>query len=182
MRLLIKELFTPIKDFYKISEKNERFKNYIIPFIVGIVYIISAICIDASLDFNILNFGNDFINTTITVITLLITFNMAYLTILVTGDNDNIKMLKSRVSKRTLGREPVLLYQVMLINISYTTIVEVIFLVFIFSQKFFIYVIEKKLIHLILAIDLVILSHILLMLLQIIVCIYFSFWKIESIS
>ena len=107
---------------------------------------------------------------------------MAYLTILVTGDNDNIKMLKSRVSKRTLGREPVLLYQVMLINISYTTIVEVIFLVFIFSQKFFIYVIEKKLIHLILAIDLVILSHILLMLLQIIVCIYFSFWKIESIS
>ena len=86
LRLLIKELFTPIKDFYKISEKNERFKNYIIPFIVGIVYIISVICIDASLDFNILNFGNDFINTTITVITLLITFNMAYLTILVTGD------------------------------------------------------------------------------------------------
>lgn len=177
MRLLIKELFIPIIDFYKISKKNENFKNFILPMLIGIIYIIGAFYIKAIPNFNIRDFGNDFINTTITVITLLITFSMAYLTILVTGDNNNIKDLKSTVSERKIKNKQIVLYQVMLINISYTTIVEIIFLVVIFFQKFLLQVVTQNFIHIILMIDLIILTHILLLLLQIIINIYFSFWK-----
>ncbi|MDK2585005.1 hypothetical protein QOZ83_03955 [Romboutsia sedimentorum] len=179
MRLLIKELFIPITDFYRISKRNEKFKNYILPLIIGLIYIIGTYFIKAMPEFNIRNFGNDFINTTITVITLLITFSMAYLTILVTGDNSNIKDLKSTVSERKIKNKQIVLYQVMLINISYTTVVEIAFLVIIFFQKFLLQVVSKNFIHIILMIDLMVLTHILLLLLQIIINIYFSFWKVD---
>lgn len=179
MSLLIKELIIPITDFYRISNNKEKIKNYILPLFVGLLYIICVYFFRANEKFEILEFGNDFINTTITVITLLITFSMAYLTILVTGDNNNIRDLKSKISEKKLKNKQIRLYQVMLINISYTTIVEIIFLIIVFFQKFLIQVINQNFIHVILMIDLIILSHILLLLLQVIVNIYFSFWKVN---
>lgn len=179
MRLLIKELFIPIMDFYRISYKDEKFKNYVIPIIIGLIYLLSVFFIKAISTFDIYDFANDFINTTITVITLLITFSMAYLTILITGDNKNIEDLKSKISERKIKDKHINLYQVMLINISYTTIVEIVFLVIIFSQKFLLQIISMHWIHILLMIDLIVLSHVLLLLLQIVVNIYFSFWKAD---
>jgi hypothetical protein len=84
----------------------------------------------------------DFVNVQIGAIAILISFSIAIMTILVTADNKNINNIKETLSTecKPLNGVNMNLFQVLLSNITYNILVEVIYIVllvsFIFVQLF----------------------------------------------
>lgn len=180
MRNYVKEIIEPLLDFYKIrkAKKSEIVFFTIIPLLIGAIFLLSCYCLDTSCKFNILDFINDLLNQLITMLTLFISFSMAYLSILLSSSSKNIDELKETTSMiYVLNSKRCSLYQVLMIEITYSIIMEIGFLLYVFIQKFTIYISNDFILKLMLMFDIVLLVHVLLLMLVTIKNIYYIFWK-----
>ena len=94
------EIFDPVKDFFIIRKGKEKLLFYGIPVLVGIISIVLFIFVHGNNDFNLPNFTNEFVNQLITMLTLFVSFTMAYLSIIVSSSSRNIDDLKSTKSEK----------------------------------------------------------------------------------
>lgn len=178
----VKEIFDPIKDFYKMRDKKraESLILTIIPFLLGIVFLGFDLCLETKRVFSLDSFIVDFLNQIITMLTLFISFSMAYLSIIITSSSENVQDLKTKESKCYKlkdSREPCTLYQVLVNEITYTLLVEIIFLMVVLFEKFLLYLCSDIFLKYIIAVNIVILSHVLLVMMITVKDIYYSFWK-----
>lgn len=176
----VKEIYEPLKDFYKMRKKRkfELVVFIMVPIVIGMLLFLFEIKFDARRNIDIDQFMMDLLNQLVTVLTLFISFSMAYLSIIVTSGSDTINKMKARKSKYyLLDNEYCTLFQVLMSDLTYTLIVEIIFLLFIFFQKFLIYMCGLVGLRILISMDVCFLVHVLLMLMLTVKNIYFSFWK-----
>jgi len=124
----------------------------------------------------------DFVNVQISAIAILISFSIAIITILVSADNPNIKKLKETKSKecKPIKEKPLNLFQVLLSNITYNVLVEVLYLGYlilcIFAQLYF----DGEVFKWLMAVSVFFIVHILHILLESVGQMYYTFLKHEE--
>ena len=100
MKTIVKEILDPIRDFYLMrqKEKKDLIIFIVIPLLIGIGLFMGEEVFDAVRKLDIDEFTGDLLNQIITVLTLFISFSMAYLSILLSSDSENIKRMKAQIS------------------------------------------------------------------------------------
>lgn len=182
MKNLISEIMDPVKDFYRMrwNKKKEIAFFALVPILLGMLFLLCDAFMKPVREFNLDNFVLDMLNQLVTVLTLFISFSMAYLSILITSGSGNVDDLKEKASKEyslERGQREVTLYQILMDEITYTLIIEIAFLLFIFFQKFLYLLCEEKILKILIAIDIGLLVHVLLLMMMTVKNIYFAFWK-----
>jgi hypothetical protein len=180
MKNYIKEVVEPLVDFYKIrkTKKNEIIFFAVIPLLIGVIFLFSCFYLSTSRKLDLVDFDNDLLNQLITMLTLFISFSMAFLSILLSSSSKNVDDLKDTSSKEySLNNKNCSLYQVLMIEITYSMIIEICFLLYVFLQKFVIYVSNDITIKFMLTLDIILLVHVLLLMLVTIKNVYYTFWK-----
>ena len=101
MKVLIKEILDPVKDFYLMRErkKKEFIVFIIVPLLLGIGLFACEELFDATRSLNIDDFIGDLLNEIITVLVLFISFSMAYLSILLSSESKTISKMRDYDSK-----------------------------------------------------------------------------------
>lgn len=182
MKILLSEIFDPVKDFYSMRWKKKKEIVFFIftPVFLGILFLGCDIFLKSVRHFSLDEFITDMLNQLVTVLTLFISFSMAYLSILVTSGSENVNDLKGKESKEyslEKGKRKVTLYQVLMDEITYTLIIEIGFLLFIFFQKFLYLLCSGWVLKILIAADIGFLVHVLLLMVVTVKNIYFSFWR-----
>lgn len=180
MKIMIKEIVEPLRDFYLMrrKRKSELVLFLAIPLIIGIILFLFEIIFNPIRAIDIDEFILDLLNQMITVLTLFISFSMAYLSIIITSSSESINKMKCEKSKDySLGKESCTLFQVLMSDLTYTLITEIFFLLFIFFQKFLLYMCSIAGLRILISIDVCIMVHVLILLMVTVKNIYFSFWK-----
>jgi len=121
----------------------------------------------------------DFVNVQIGAVAILISFSIAIMTILVTAENDNMKALKAKESTecKTLYGYPLNLFQVLLSNITYNILIEVVYLVLLIAFIFVQLLVSETVIKILIGVSVFFVIHILLTLLESVGQMYLTFWK-----
>lgn len=182
MKILLAEIFDPVRDFYMMrwNKKKEIIFFALIPILLGILFLVCDIFLKPVRAFDIDTFVLDMLNQLVTVLTLFISFSMAYLSILITSGSSNVDDLKGKESEEyslDKGNRKVTLYQVLMDEITYTLIIEIGFLLFIFFQKFLYLLCDGWILKILIAIDIGFLVHVLLLMVVTVKNIYFAFWR-----
>lgn len=124
-------IFVPIKDYF-ISRKRILIK-FLVPMLIALAALLFAIFFNIGSSEKVILTFSGFIDTQINIVAILISFSVAIITILVSADNKNIQCLKETESnkkqyKPVNGRQ-LSLFQILLSNIAYNVIIEIIYLV-----------------------------------------------------
>ena len=180
----LKEILDPAKDFYSMryGKKGELILFIVVPISIGFFFLIFDHLLYTTRDFSLDSFVVDFINQLITMLTLFISFSMAYLSLIITSSSENINNLKNTESEEyrlKKSRKGCTLYQVIVCEITYTLVIEIIFLLIIFFFFFLMYMSCDIVLKIVIALDITLLVHVLLVLMITIKDIYYSFWKSE---
>ena len=120
----------------------------------------------------------DFVEVQIGAIATLISFSIAIMTILVTADNENIRVLKKTESRecKKLKNESLNLFQVLLSNITYNILVEIIYLAILIVFIFIQILVSISFIKIMFGVCAFFLAHILLTLIECVGQMYLTFW------
>lgn len=178
MKAFLWEIWDPIKEFYKMRVKEEILISIMIPLLGGVISFFIGYHIHPRYEFILSDFCVDVLNQILTILTLFISFSMAYLSILITSSSKNVDGLKSTESEKYFLRgKPCTLYQVLASEITYTLVFEIFFLTLVLTQRFLIYICSEFMLQVFLAVDIALFIHVMLMMLIIVKNIYFSFWK-----
>lgn len=181
MKAFIGEIFDPIRDFYSIRNRTEKFILSLLPIIVGIVSYILTLNISLIKEVNRYSFVNDIVGQFITILTLFISFSMGYLTLVITSNSKNVEDMKTSYSKTRFKdkkrEEPYSVYEMLISEITYTLLIEIALLFLCIVEKFLIGSWGSSVWKIILCIDMACFVHVLIMLLVIVKNIYYSFWK-----
>lgn len=124
------EILDPVKDFYRMRKKRKFDRVFLTtaPIMIGIFFLVLDALLSAHREFSLDNFVNDFLNQIITMLTLFISFSMAYLSIIITSSNENMDKLRRKESEEYfIGGKACTLYQVLMNEITYTLIFEIFF-------------------------------------------------------
>ena len=165
------------EDYFK-TRKNIWVK-FSAPAIAMTIYAVVMFLLDVKQGVILADVFKDFVNVQISAIAILISFSIAIMTILITADNKNIAKIKETLSKgcKPLNGNPMSLFQVLLSNITYTILVEVIYLVilvtFIFVQLF----VDDLVLKILMGVSIFFIIHILYILLETVGQMYLTFWK-----
>lgn len=182
MKILLTEIFDPVKDFYSMrwNKKKEIYFFTFIPFLVSVIFLACDFSFHTERNFSLDDFMLDMLNQLVTVLTLFISFSMAYLSILITSSSNNVDDLKRKESQEySLGRgkTKVTLYQIMMDEITYTLVIEIFFLLAVFFQKFLYLLCNDLAIKIMIAINIGFLVHVLFLMMITVKNIYFAFWR-----
>ena len=162
-----------------LKTRKRLWVKLIVPTIVTTLYAIPMILFCVNDGIEITEVFSDFVNVQIGAVTILISFSIAIMTILVTADNENIKKIKEIVSEecRPINGTPLNMFQVLLSNIAYKIIVEVAYLslliIFVLVQLFA----TESALKILVGASIFFLTHILHILLESIGKMYLTFWK-----
>lgn len=171
-------LLVPLRDYYQ-SRKRIWIK-YLIPVVLGLLALAGAL---------IFNIGNEtirstfseFVNVQINVVAILVSFSVAIISILVTADNANIKSLKEEMADSTqykpVGGKQLSLFQILLSNIAYNVIVEIIYLVILIGIALIRPIIPLQALKYVAAVCIFAIMHILGVLLESVAQMYLTFWR-----
>ncbi len=177
-KIIESEILLPFSDYNKIVKKREKITKLIIFSIIAII--ISSFMFNYSYILNgdeLKNFITDYIGTDIDIIALLLSFSIAYLTILISSDSCNIKKLKSNITEIKIDGRNISLYQNLLIQLTYTIYNEILLLILLLIHKMISNLLNCVFNTVFFIINMILLLNILLIIIQNVKNIYLSFWK-----
>ncbi|MCM1508809.1 MAG: hypothetical protein NC177_17005 [Ruminococcus flavefaciens] len=171
-------IFVPIKDYFK--SRKRVFIKFLIPMLIAVTALLLAIFFNIGNSEKVVLTFSGFIATQINIVAILISFSVAIITILVSADNRNIQCLKETESnkkqyKPVNGRQ-LSLFQILLSNIAYNVIIEIIYLVGLITISLIENLLPIVLLKYLTAICIFIILHILLVLLESVAQMYLTFW------
>lgn len=171
--------FLPLRDYFQ-SRKRIVLK-FLVPFGVAIIALAGAFLFnfgDASI---ISSTFSDFISVQINIVAILISFSVAIISILVTADSINIQDLKKVPSDtehyKPIHQHQLTLFQVLLSNIAYNVIVEVIYLILLIGISLLKAVIPLTFLKYTVSFCIFVIVHILSVLLESVAQMYLTFWR-----
>lgn len=172
-------VFVPIKDYF-ISRKKV-FIKFLIPMLIALTALLLAIFFNIGNSEKVLLTFSGFIDTQINIVAILISFSVAIITILVSADNKNIQCLKETESNKkqykSVNGKQLSLFQILLSNIAYNVIVEIIYLVGLIAISLMQNLLPIVTLKYIAAICIFIILHILFVLLESVAQMYLTFWS-----
>lgn len=92
-------------------------------------FTISLVCFFLIKNCMVRNIATDFFSTGVTLLGILIAFSITVLTILTTNSSSNIEEIKKTNTECKIGKRIITLYELLLINLSYSVIVEILLLI-----------------------------------------------------
>lgn len=172
-------LFVPLKDYFQ-SRKRLGLK-FLIPLAIGGLALIGAIIFNIG-DEEIINTTfSEFISVQINIVAILVSFSVAIISIFVSADNKNIQSLKDEDSDasqyKPINGKQLSLFQVLLSNIAYNVIVEIVYLVFLIGVSLIRSIIPLIILKYITAVCIFAIVHILGVLLESVAQMYLTFWR-----
>ena len=171
-------IFVPIKDYF-ISRKKV-FIKFLIPVLIALTALLLAMFFNISNSEKVMSTFSGFIDTQINIVAILISFSVAIITILVSADNKNIQCLKETESNKkqykAVNGKQLSLFQILLSNIAYNVIVEIIYLVGLIAISLMQNILPMVTLKYITAICIFIFLHILFVLLESVSQMYLTFW------
>ncbi len=171
-------IFVPIKDYF-ISRKKIYIK-FLVPMLIALVALLLAMFFNIGNSEKVLLTFSGFIDTQINIVAILISFSVAIITILVSADNKNIQCLKETESNKKqykpVNGKQLSLFQILLSNIAYNVIVEIIYLVGLIVISLMQNLLPLVTLKYLTAICIFIILHILLVLLESVAQMYLTFW------
>ena len=171
-------LFVPIKDYF-VSRKRVVIK-FLFPMMISLGALLLAIIFNIGNSEKIMLTFSGFIDTQINIVAILISFSVAIITILVSADNKNIQCLKETESNTTqykpVNGKQLSLFQILLSNIAYNVIVEIIYLVVLIVISLMQNILPIVSLKFITSICIFIILHILFVLLESVAQMYLTFW------
>lgn len=170
-------VFVPIQDYFK-SRKHIWLK-LLIPFLIGVTTLIGGFVFDFGDIKNISLIFSEFVSVQINIVAILISFSVAIITILVSADNKNIEQLKNCPSNdcKPINGKALSLFQVLLSNIAYNVIVEIIYLILLIAVVLIKTLLPVALLKYIIAVCIFFIMHILFILLESVSQMYLTFWS-----
>ena len=126
-----------------------------------------------------INLFSEFVEVQINIVAILISFSVAIITILVSADNKNIEQLKNAPSSdcKPINGNALSLFQVLLSNIAYNVIVEIIYLILLIAVVLINALLPVALLKYIIAVCVFFIMHILFILLESVAQMYLTFWN-----
>lgn len=169
--------FVPIRDYFQ-SRKHIWLK-LLIPFLIGIFSLVGAFVFDFGDTNDITTLFSEFVNVQINIVAILISFSVAIITILVSADNKNIEQLRDTESKdcKPINGKALSLFQVLLSNIAYNVIVEIIYLILLIAVVLIKALLPMALLKYIIAVYVFFIMHILFVLFESVAQMYLTFWN-----
>jgi hypothetical protein len=144
--------------------------EWLLPLIIGSFILVSL------LDLNSYEVVKSFRNESITLLGILAGFSITLITILTTGHSKNLDEIKTIESDIKINGQNISLYQVFLINFTYSVVTEVFLIIFNLIYPFFLYQFEfSKMVKLVVfTLSAMILVHVLLLTIRNMVNFYFT--------
>lgn len=171
-------IFVPVEDY--IISRKKVFIKFLIPMLVALTSLLLAIFFNIGNSEKVLLTFSGFIDTQINIVAILISFSVAIITILVSADNKNIQCLKETESNKKqykpVNGKQLSLFQILLSNIAYNVIVEIVYLVVLISLSLMQNLLPIAILKYITAICIFIILHILFVLLESVTQMYLTFW------
>lgn len=172
-------IFVPIKDYF--GSRRKLYRKFLFPLITAFSALIITLIFNIGDASQVLQTFNGFVDTQISIVAILISFSVAIITILVSADNKNIDSLKSTLSNekdyKAVNNKQLTLFQVLLSNIAYNTIVEVVYLILLIGVGLLYTILPIQILKYILAICVFFIVHIFLVLLESVAQMYLTFWS-----
>lgn len=170
------EIFRPIKDYSKIQLSKSINRNAILISILTIVCIILIISSNKSKNC-ILELYKKLVDAEINFVSLLLSFSIAYLTRLITASGNSIECLKSTLSDIKIDSSLISLYQILLIELTFTIYLEIILLAILILNNFLFLYNEIFIKSMFFMLEIILLFEVIVILINLIKNIYFSFWN-----
>ena len=169
------------KDYFKTKTKGEIIAHIILPTVVAFLVVFLQYKFTRSLPtdkFDYIKVINDFIVSALTVVALFVSFSLACLTILVSSSSENISLVKQELHETyRIDGKKISLFQLILIDLTYTVIIQSFFIIVLFIQKFFVDYIGNKPIIILLIINMALLLHVIILEIRNTNNVYLLFWK-----
>ena len=171
-------IFVPLNDYF--FSRKKVFIKIFIPVLIALVALLLAMFFNIGNSEKVISTFSGFIDMQINIVAILISFSIAIITILVSADNKNIECLKETESNKTQykpvnGRQ-LSLFQILLSNITYNVVVEIIYLVGLIAISLIKTILPIVSLKFIVSICLFIILHILFVLLESVAQMYLTFW------
>lgn len=172
-------LLVPLRDYYQ--SRKRIWVKYLIPVVLGLLALAGALIFNIGNEETIRSTFSEFVNVQINVVAILVSFSVAIISILVTADNANTKSLKEEMADSTqykpVGGKQLSLFQVLLSNIAYNVIVEIIYLVILIGIALIRPIISLQALKYVAAVCIFAIMHILGVLLESVAQMYLTFWR-----
>lgn len=172
-------LLVPLRDYYQ--SRKRIWVKYLIPVVLGLLALAGALIFNIGNEETIRSTFSEFVNVQINVVAILVSFSVAIISILVTADNANIKSLKEEMADSTqykpVGGKHLSLFQILLSNIAYNVIVEIIYLVILIGIALIRPIIPLQASKYVAAVCIFAIMHILGVLLESVAQMYLTFWR-----
>lgn len=172
-------LLVPLRDYYQ--SRKRIWVKYLIPVVLGLLALAGALIFNIGNEETIRSTFSEFVNVQINVVAILVSFSVAIISILVTADNANIKSLKKEMADSTqykpVGGKQLSLFQILLSNIAYNVIVEIIYLVILIGIALIRPIIPLQALQYVAAVCIFAIMHILGVLLESVAQMYLTFWR-----
>ncbi len=128
-------------NFYRIDPKNRFFMYIFVPFILGGLSFLVDRFFPIVVETTVYDFMNDYINISLTVISLFLTISIGYLSLLVGGNNKGLERIKTTYSEKyKLKGKWILLYEQIFIEVYVLIFSELSMIIYLFIIKFLILV------------------------------------------
>ena len=171
-------IFVPIKDYF--VSRKKLFIKFFIPMLIALAALSFALSFNIGSSEKVISIFTGFIDMQINIVAILISFSVAIITILVSADNKNIQCLKetesNKIQYKPINREQLSLFQILLSNIAYNVIVEIVYLVVLIAISLVQNLFPIASLKYITATCLFIILHILFVLLESVAQMYLTFW------
>lgn len=172
-------LLVPLRDYYQ--SRKRIWVKYLIPVVLGLLALAGALIFNIGNEETIRSTFSEFVNVQINVVAILVSFSVAIISILVTADNANIKSLKEEMADSTqykpVDGKQLSLFQILLSNIAYNVIVEIIYLVILIGSALIRPIIPLQALKYVAAVCIFAIMHILGVLLESVAQMYLTFWR-----
>lgn len=172
-------LFIPLRDYYQ--SRKRLCTKYLIPAVIGLLALAGAFIFDIGNEETVRSTFSEFVNVQINIVAILVSFSVAIISILVTADNTNIKSLKEEKADpdqyKPVGGKQLSLFQILLSNIAYNVIVEIIYLVILIGISLIRLVLPVSALKYFAAVCIFAIMHILGVLLESVAQMYLTFWR-----
>ena len=172
-------LLVPLRDYYQ--SRKRIWVKYLIPVVLGLLALAGALIFNIGNEETIRSTFSEFVNVQINVVAILVSFSVAIISILVTADNANTKSLKEEMADSTqykpVGGKQLSLFQILLSNIAYNVIVEIIYLVILIGIAIIRPIIHLQALKYVAGVCIFAIMHILGVLLESVAQMYLTFWR-----
>lgn len=173
-----------------ISTRKKYWVQCVISLLLSLAFFAYFYFYDIDTKYNIIELFDKYIDALISGISILLSFSIAVLTIFVTSNSLSIEKLKNvdadkkykqlKLDLDNKKNTTLNLYQVLLSSITYSILVQIIFLLLLFLEMFIKTVIDIKFLKVLVSINVFITLIIFFVLYEIVLNLFYTFWETKT--